>query len=179
MNSEVLSARLQAFVEAVNREGLTIVETMAMTGQSLIQDRIQRDGVPGVKYSTHRFPVKWLKGKSLNSAGEQYIRDQEEAGQGARWDEFRIEQGLQASKVDLTYTGRMFGGTRVQRKQQQGSQFIATVAGTDQEVDDKLSHNADRYGPEIFDPTPEEQAEVDEIASDFLEDLIRKIDEGY
>jgi hypothetical protein len=165
---------LQAFLRDLEEGGKKCVETMAITGQSLVQHRIQTKGVGGRQYSRAYLPVPWFEDKALNAGGRELIAEQKESHQGISYYDWRVANGLQVRHVDLTFTGRMFGGTRIVRILASGSTFVAQVGGTDEEVDAKLGYAVYRYGPEVFDPSPEEQKEVDEIAEDFLSNLFNE-----
>lgn len=177
MTNEQLLARLTAFFDHFKTDGLKVVEQMALTGQSLIQDRIQSKGVTGAKYSDTKVPLFFVSGKNLNKKGEKFTDKQKGAGKDGKdgfvsYKDVRHANGLQTEFVDLTFSGRMFGGTRLLSTENEGNEFTANVGGTDQEVDNKLGWNVERYGPDTFSPTKEEQAEIDEIALDLLEGLL-------
>jgi len=176
MRTSEARSKLTEFNARLDAQGQLTAEKMAVTGISLVVERLQRQGVDGAAYSKRRMPIKWLEGKSLNSKGEQYIADQKEAHQGGNWGEFRVEQGLQIAHVDLTYSGRMLGGWLVLNVSTEGrGRFVARTGGADKEVDDKLFYQVTRYGDEVFDPTPDEQAEIDEIAIDDCLEILRLV----
>lgn len=159
--------QLKAFSAALTQQAPGIVETMALTGSSLVIDRIQREGVGS--YSNNEVPTFYFAGKELNAGGKSYLEDNDTG----TWGDFRSAQGLQSSYVDLTYSGRMFGGLTPLKRFQQGTKFIVQMGGTDKEVDEKLFYNIQRYG-DFLQPNEAEQREVDEIAQDALEALLKK-----
>lgn len=62
------------------------------------------------------------------------------------WKGLRAAQGLQTSKVDLTYSGRMLQNVSVIDVRVIGYIYQAVVGGKDQETRDKLKWNRARYG---------------------------------
>lgn len=168
-------AHLERFLASLETGGQRCVETMAITGQSLVQHRIQQQGVPGRKYSKNKLPAFFFDERSLNAGGRKLVgekaKDAKDDREGISYEEFRVANGLQVDHVDLTLTGRMFGGTRIVRLFSSGATFTAQVGGTDAEVDAKLGYALQEFGEKVFDPTPEEEKEIDEIAEDFLASL--------
>jgi hypothetical protein len=106
--------------------------------------------------------------KALNAAGRKYIDRKIKEGEkynakkgqasgGSRfnpflkagyinWKGLRAAQGLQTSKVDLTYTGRMLQNINVIDVRVIGNIYQAVLGGTDRETRDKLKYNRKRYG---------------------------------
>jgi hypothetical protein len=169
---QYLSA-LKALAKDIQEQGPRIAKTMALTGSSIVQERIQKSGIPGKKYSTNFIPAYYLRGKELNAGGKAYLEDHNLNDDLTNWGEFRKAQGLQAEFVDLTYSGRMFAGLVLQAQSANGSRFTATMGGSDMEVDKKLGWNSERYG-DFLEPNTEEKAEIDEIVNDEFEKLIKK-----
>lgn len=167
MTNETILERFKAFSDFCKRDGRKIVEKMALTGQSLIQHRIQEVGVAGASYSDTVLPLIFVDGKELNKKGK--------PTKAISYRQQRINQGLQVDHVDLTYTGRMFGGTGLLPGSESEDVYAANIGGSDSEVDAKLGYQVDRYGPETFSPNKQEQAEVDEIANDFLDQLFEDL----
>lgn len=159
------AGHLSRFLTELEKGGKECVEKMAVTGQSLIQDRIQERGIPGRQYSTNKLPSFFFEGRGLNAKGRKVAKE------GISYKEFRQNNGLQTDHVDFTFSGRMFGGTRLLRVQVAGTSFVAQVGGTDRETDEKLGYLLKQFGNDVFDPTPEEQQEIDVIAEDFLASL--------
>jgi len=166
---EQFAQQLRNLSKAIQENGLPIAQKMALTGKSLVQERIQREGLPGEQYSTNEVPTWYFNGKERNAGGRTYL---EENDYGT-WGDFRKAQGLQSSKVDLTYSGRMFYGLRPIKKISRGTTFEVHMGGTDKEVDEKLGWNFERYG-DFLEPNAEEQKEIDEIVDDEFEKLIDK-----
>lgn len=162
-----LLLRVKALAQAIELKAPDIAEKMAISGSSLVTDRIQREGVG--EYSNNDMPTFFFGGKELNSRGTKYL---EENNTGT-WGDFRQAQGLQSSFVDLTYSGRMFGGLTPLKRFKQGTKFIVQMGGTDKEVDDKLYYNTQRYG-DFLQPNEAEQREIDEIVQDELEALLKQ-----
>lgn len=145
---------------------------MAIAGWSLVQNRIQEKGIPGKKYSKNKLPAFFFDDRGTTAAGRKAVDDAQD--EGISYEEFRVADGKQVGHVDLTFTGRMFGGTKIIRILTSGSTFVAQVGGTDAEVDAKLGYAVAHYGENVFDPSIEEQQEIDEIAEDFLANLFNE-----
>jgi len=160
---------LKRLAEAIPVVAPDIAEKMAITGKSLVQERIQREGLPGEEYSTNEIPTFFFSGKERNSGGKAYI---EENNMGT-WGGFRKAQGLRNDRIDLTYTGRMFNGLVPIKRVNSGTRFTVVMGGSDKEVDDKLYFNTQRYG-DFLQPNAEEQKEIGEIVDDEFEKLINK-----
>lgn len=172
VTSKEWQAKLRKLSEAIQKSGQKIAEKMAITGKSLVQERIQREGF-GEKYSTNDIPAFYLRGKERNAAGRRYLEDNNLDDDLVTWGAFRKAQGLQTEFVDLTYSGRMFAGLVVIEKFTDGTRFVARLGGSDQEVDKKLDWNSQRYG-DFLQPNAFEAAEIDEIVQDEFESLLNK-----
>jgi hypothetical protein len=170
--SDLAAGHLERFLAALETGGQKCVQTMALTGQSLVQHRIQEKGVPGKKYSKNKLPAFFFDDVASTAAGRKAVEDADD--DGISYEDFRVADGKQVGHVDLTFSGRMFGGTRIIRILTSGATFVAQVGGTDEEVDAKLGYAIAHYGPNVFDPTLEEQQEIDEIAEDFLSNLFNE-----
>ncbi len=166
---EQFAQNIKGLIQAIQDNGLAIAETMAITGKSLVQDRIQKEGLPGEKYSTNETPTWFMKGKEINQRGRKYV----EENKTGTWGGFRQAQGLQSDYVDITYTGRMFGGIRPIQRLTAGNTYRIVMGGTDKEVDEKLYYNTERYG-DFLEPNASEQTEIDEIVDDVLTELTDK-----
>jgi hypothetical protein len=175
MTNEEILERFRSFSELTRKDGRKIVEKMALTGQSLIQHRIQEVGVEGASYSDTELPLTFLEGRHLNKKGEAHIEGRKAAKKGSSYKDLRVAEGLQVNHVDLTRRGRMFGGTGLLPGSESDDVFAANIGGSDSEVDALLGYQVDRYGPETFSPNKQEQTEVDEIAIDFLDKLFERL----
>jgi hypothetical protein len=180
---KAFTQQLKALAAALQSEAPRILETMALTGKSLVELRIQNEGI--ADYSTNLVP-SWYMGytskagykndRSKNARGKKYIQGIEKRPKNERltnWHQFRKAQGLTSERVDLNYTGRMWGGIVLQQVTRSGTKFIARVGGSDEEVDLKLYYNTARYG-EFLTPNEAEQLELNQIAEDIFSDLIRR-----
>lgn len=165
-------SELKALAADLKRQAPLIADTMALTGKSIIQERIQREGF-GVEYSKNFIPAWWLRGKEINAGGRRYMEDSSLDDDLVNWQEFRRAQGLQTDHVDLTYTGRMFAGLTITERRTEGSAYVVRLGGSDREVDKKLGWNAERYG-DFLAPNASEKTEIDAIVLDYLEELIKK-----
>jgi hypothetical protein len=174
MRTSEAKTRLAAFLDRLETQGALTAEKMALTGISLVVERLQRIGVEGASYSTNRLPAYYLKDKELNASGLAYFQKHTKDRDGVTWGEFRQAQGLQASHVDLTFSGRMLGGWVVLQRTAEGqARFVARTGGSDASIDAKLYYQVERYGPDTFNPTEAEQKEIDEIAEDDMTDLLK------
>lgn len=166
-------AKLQRFEIELKAAMPAIVKEMAGVALSYKINQIRRNRglFSNAKYSDNPgVPAYLYKGKNgdypraLNSAGRAYINKQ--IKEGARfkgkksrgglspfikagfvnWKGLRAAQGLPTSKVDLTYTGRMFQNVGVIDVRVLGPLYLATIGGRDKETIDKLKWNYIRYG---------------------------------
>jgi hypothetical protein len=174
MKTKGIKSILSSFNAQLDEQCTRTAERMAVTGISLVVERIQSRGVEGAEYSDNRLPAWYIKGKELNSGGIAYFDKHNKAGDGVTWGENRAAQGLQNSYVDLTYSGRMLGSWVVLKVEKGRGRFVSRTGSTDSEGDAKLAYQVLRYGPETFEPTLAEQAEVDEIAKDDLEAFLKR-----
>jgi hypothetical protein len=174
MKTKGIKAILINFERQLDEQCTRTAERMAVTGISLVVERIQREGVKDASYSDERLPSWYIKDKQLNSAGTAYFDKHNKAGDGVTWGEYRQAQGLQNSYVDLTYSGRMFGSWVVLKVERGRGRFVSRTGSTDSEGDAKLFYQVARYGPDTLNPTKDEQAEVDEIAQDDLEAFLKR-----
>lgn len=178
MTAADFAAKLTELGVKLQAVGPRIAETKAITGTSLMVQRIQASGVPGKKYSTNRLPDWYFSDKAINAGGRAYLnqkeKEKDKSKQGVTWGEFRAAQGLQNSRVDLTYTGRMLGGLIIVAQTATATAFTASIGGSDTEVDQKLGWNAERYGDAVFQPTAAEETELDQQVLDTLEELINQ-----
>lgn len=163
---------LKALKRDIETQGPAIANTVAITGASIIKQRILRSGF-GKKYSTKFIPAYYLRGKELNAGGKAFLEDHNMDDDLVNWGEFRRAQGLQTEHVDLSYTGRMFAGTVPVKQVVAGTKFIVTIGGSDAEVQQKLDWNHERYG-DFLAPTTQEKAEIDEIADAEFDKLVKK-----
>ena len=162
--------RIEQFTDELLRLTPAVLETMLVTGKSLIEDRIQREGLLGEEYSNREVPTFYFKGKELNQAGRSYIK-LEKLG---TWGDFREAQGLQSDYVDLTYTGAMWAGIVVVQTSQAGYVFIGEMGGRTPDIQEVLNANISRYGDFLV-LSPEEEQDVAEIHLDMARQLAERI----
>lgn len=168
-------ANLKALVSDIKEQAPLMAETLALTGKSIIQERIQREGF-GAVYSQNYIPAWYLRGKEINNAGKRFYEDPDQNSDKddlVNWSEFRRAQGLQTDFVDLTYTGRMFAGLTITERAETATAAIVRLGGSDREVDKKLGWNAERYG-DFLQPNESEKTELDLLVQDFFEGLVKK-----
>lgn len=161
-----LKAAMPAFVTEMAGVALSYKITQIRRNRGLFSNAKYSDN-PGV-------PAYLYKGKNgdypraLNAAGRAYINRQIKegsrynAGKGVKtggsrfnpftkagfvnWKGLRAAQGLPTSKVDLTYTGRMFQNIGIIDNRVIGLNYQATIGGLDTETRNKLMWNFARYG---------------------------------
>jgi hypothetical protein len=170
---KAFTERLKALRQAIEAKAPDMLQTMALTSKSLVQERIQREGIGD--YSTKLVPSWFMYGRERNQRGAKYLEDINKLPSSERltnWGNFRRAQGLQADYVDLNYTGRMWGGLILQQITKSGTKYIARLGGSDNEVDEKLYYNTARYG-EFLTPNEAEKAEINGIAEDIFKELIK------
>jgi hypothetical protein len=176
MRTAEARSKLAEFNARLDAQGQLTAEKMAVTGISLVVERLQSKGIEGASYSKRKMPLNWFDGKELNQAGTKYLDDRKAAHEGANWGDFREAQGLQKAFVDVTYSGRMLGSWVVLKVTPDGrGRFVARTGSSDQEGDAKMYFQVERYGDDTFDTTPAEQAEVDEIAQDDCLAVLRSV----
>lgn len=172
MKAEDFVRAIRQTIEDLKANAPDIVEEMAIAGKSLVQERIQREGF-GKKYSTKYVPAFFLYGNAFNAAGRAFLAEQDDKNDLVNHAELRAAQGLQTAFVDLTYTGRMWNSLTVIRNEQAEASFRAFVGSSDAEGEKKLLYNANYFG-DFLALNASERAEVDEIAKDRLESIVRK-----
>jgi hypothetical protein len=172
MTAEDFVRAIRLTIEDLKAQGPNVIETMALTGKSLVQDRIQREGF-GATYSDKYVPAFFLYGKAINAGGRAYLADNNLRDDLTNWKELRKAEGLQTAFVDLTHTGRMWNSLTVIRNEQAEAQFRAYIGSTDSEGEKKLLYSANRYG-DFLALNPSERIEVEEVARDLLETIIKK-----
>ena len=173
MTAEDFVRAIRLTIEDLKANGPDIVEVMAITGKSLVQERIQREGF-GKTYSTKYVPAFFLYGKELNARGRKFLEEEnDDKDDLTNWKELRAAQGLQTAFVDLTYSGRMWNSLTVIRNAQAEASFFAYIGSTDAEGEKKLLYNANYFG-DFLKLNDAERIEVEEVAKDKLESIIKK-----
>lgn len=157
---ETLAERIARQKAQLQAAGPRIVLLQATTGLALIRLRIQRDGLPGKRYSTQLVPTFLFGNKALNAAGRDYVK----RNKLGTWGGFRAAQGLQSAVVDLTYSGRMFNSLNAANSGGGGSVFTAKLVAADQESARKLGYNQRRYG-DFLQPSAQETRLVGEAGA--------------
>lgn len=164
-----LREKFKQMREAVESRLPDIVATLALTAKAFAERNIKDMGF-GPNYSSVKYPAWFLHGKELNAAGRTFLaqRGVNSAGvQGAtkkkrrkskgdpdpgyfdkltNWGEFREAQGLQSEHVDLSYSNRMFSNIQIVRFETEGTIYKAILGGTNEEDQNKMNWNRDRYG---------------------------------
>ena len=172
MKAEDFVRAIRQAIEDLKANAPDIVEEMAIAGKSLVQERIQREGF-GKKYSEKYVPAFFLYGKAINAKGRAFLEEQDDKNDLTNHKELRAAQGLQTAFVDLTYTGRMWNSLTVVRNEQAQASFAAFVGSSDAEGEKKLLYNANYFG-DFLKPNEAEREEIDQIAKDRLESILKK-----
>lgn len=145
----VLIGTLKEVQQAIPDAFGKTAESMAATAKALAQLTIEKEPILG-KYSDGVVPAYWLEGKELNGAGTSFIakkmEEKEPKDRVTNWKELRRAQGLQTDHVDLTYSGEMWRGLLPQPYTEEGGKFISILAHNNQDGQDKLNWNRQRYG---------------------------------
>lgn len=80
----------------------------------------------------------------------------------------KIKLGRYRGHIDLQLTTRMWSSTGVVEKEVKGKGgFVVTIAARDQENQDKLDYNSDRYGNVL----EQSKSEVEELRIDYMEEV--------
>jgi hypothetical protein len=88
--------------------------------------------------------------------------------------ELRKLNGLQTSKVDLTFSGRMFQNLKLLEPRNSGAKFLAVIGAKDKENKDKLSGNFIRYG-DFLAPTNDETEVLQTVQLNRLRSIFQKV----
>lgn len=155
-----------------------IADEIAVSTLSIIKDRSINEGIiingkegTEKQYSTRPISTNKFKGKSLNAAGDAYIK----ANASGTWSAFKKAQGRGSENVNLAYSMRMWTNIQVIQANQDGTgKFQIVVGGSDQETKDKIEANVKRFGV-FLDPTAEELAIAQEVAKERLTEIIKGI----
>lgn len=155
--------RIAAVEAQILKELPSLATTMALTAKALSERRIREVGF-GEKYSDHKIPVWFLKGKELNSAGLDYIEnaqpkkgdkkkktleeitDQDLADGMGNWAEFRAAQGLQSGHVDFGYTNKTWAAMAPIKVTEENLVFTAYLGATNEEAQKKMNYGYKMYG---------------------------------
>lgn len=148
-----LVTNLQRLRATLLAQAPRIAETYGRVLLASLTLRIQRDGLPGARYSTKPVSTSWFADRALNSAGRAYIKDNKKG----TWGAFRAAQGLPNGAVNLTYTGRMFRSLTVAQGGNTGTVFRAKIVASERESAAVVGYNQDRYG-DFLQPTVAEVA---------------------
>lgn len=166
---QLLAQRKQDLINALPQ----IAAELAESTLSMVKDRSINEGieVEGDKkdYSTKQVYTSGFKKKTLNKAGQAYI----EANLKGNWQGLRNAQGLRSPNVNLSYTNRMWIGIRVLSTEITTEGKAATTVGAvDEETQDKLTGNTNRYG-DFLQPTPEELAIQQDVQKERINNILR------
>jgi hypothetical protein len=156
---QTLAAQLARAKAALLSAAPRITETSLQTLLALMTLRIQRDGLPGKRYSTNQVHTSWFKGKTLNAGGPAYIKN----NKLGTWEGFRGAQGLPTGQPRLSYTNAMFRALGTTAAGSTGAVFRAKLTAADAESAQKVAGNQKRYGDFLQPNTAEVAASRDYV----------------
>lgn len=156
---ETLQQRLERKKQELQAAGPRIAAAMAATGLALVRLRIERDGLPGKRYSTNPVPTFFFGNRTLNAGGRAYIK-QNKTG---TWGGLRAAQGLPGDRVTLSYTVRMWNSLSGGQGSGSGAVFVARLVSSDREGAAKVRWNTARYG-DFLQPNARETRTVADVA---------------
>lgn len=145
-----------------------VATSMSLTGKAMAERSIKDKGF-GQVYSAAEIPAYFFKGftskkgktylpKYINNRGLKAIEDveKEQAKENRQNDtnfrarmsfkELRKAQGLPIDHVDLTYSGKMWAGMGPLPVEVNGYEYVAPLGGFNNEAQDKMNWNYQRYG---------------------------------
>lgn len=148
---------LDQFVTALNSDMGEIMLSAGVQAKSDIQERIQERGLDdqdnplkygsGTPYSEKDVPAFFYDTKdALNAGGVGLIEESLENGDGISYADWREANGLQTDHVDLTFTGRMWQNIGIRNLKTGQNIAIVQIGGKNDESQNKLNWNSQRYG---------------------------------
>jgi hypothetical protein len=138
---------LKEFVIALDREMPKLMLETAITGKSLIQNRIQETGINA---------------------------DNRELGIYSNLSKtIRKESGKQIAYIDLTFSGRMWVNIGIIKESEGKNKYTATIGAKTEDNQKKLSDNTVRFG-EILKISEGEKEKLELIAEESLNILAKK-----
>lgn len=145
-----------------------IVLGMAAAGLALVRLRIERDGLPGKRYSTATIPTYLLYNRTLNAAGRAYIK----RNPVGNWGGLRAAQGLPSDRVTLSYTVRMWNSLTAAGGRGGSGVYEASIVSADREGAAKVRFNKARYG-DFLKPNAQEAKQVSDYADSELKRILQ------
>ncbi|MCA9497108.1 MAG: hypothetical protein KC589_09255 [Nanoarchaeota archaeon] len=178
MNLQQGIEAIDSFIQALSKEIPDIMVETAISGKSLIQNRIQESGINADgsslgNYSEKDVPAFFFKGKSNNQGGESYIDAQIEEGGGVSYADFRRANGLQTNFIDLTFSGRMWSNIGVKNIASGNNKTTVTIGAKTDDNELKLFYSEKRFG-DILQISKGEKEELELIAENRIETLAKR-----
>jgi adenine-specific DNA glycosylase len=121
--------------------------TLANDAKALIQQRVQEKGLNAQLNKTPDYSDQYKKR--------------------------RQKKGLQVNHMDLTLSGEMWRSTGIVNSVKTDKQIIVTIAGRDDETQNKINWNSEKQFEVLKLSKPEEDLLYNEIASEYLEERIK------
>lgn len=153
--------RLNQIREAIEAKLPDIAAAMTVSAKALAERNIKDTGF-GKAYSLKRIPAFLLLGKDLNASGRAFLKAKIKEDEknthihdgvkyypedyGTNWGDFRRAQGLQSYHVDLSYSNMMWSNMQPVKIQQDGTKTVAFLGGTNDQAQNEMNWNRDRYG---------------------------------
>ena len=145
--------RIDNIINLIDAELQKASEEYAMSLMGMVVNRIQKEGIPGRKYSKNKLPAFWFEGRELNAGGralvEKHTKKKErdfyrlvgekvrknkaldEMEDGISYEEWRIANGLQVDHIDLTFSGRMMQNLGIIGTKRVGNLWVTIIGGKD------------------------------------------------
>ncbi|AVR47256.1 hypothetical protein C7S20_19470 [Christiangramia fulva] len=173
MTPEEFRNNLDRAIDKTAEEMKEVMQVAAVSAKNILKTRIQNKGL-NRQYSRNPLPIFFFNGRALNAGGRALLQKKKKLGEGISYEEWRKAQGLPVDKVNLTYTGKMFGGWNQPGSERKGLVIRGFVGGINKEVRDKLKWNKSRF-PDFDKPTPEEKKFIKEnLVAPRLKELLQK-----
>lgn len=168
-----LIKRLSGFEQDLQKQAPSFI---LKAGRSFLEQKKEQILSFGVgRYSKKKYHPSSLKKKVISGAGLSFLETKIQKKEKTNWSELRQAEGLQASFVDLWYTGQMWNSTVAQKKNQISFTYFVTIGARNKKAQEKLFANFKRYG-DFLRPN-EQQAESlrQNLKTSITNLLIRKI----
>lgn len=139
---------INKFEGAKDNLDLALLDTatsVSLAGKGFAERIILDEGF-GAFYSDNTFPAYKMFGDQLTLGGLAYLERKAEKGELTNWKGLRDAQGLPTGHVDLHYSNKMFESMLPRDSFQDGTKYLAPLASSNTEGQNKMNWNRDRYG---------------------------------
>lgn len=124
---------------------LDTATSVSLAGKQYSERIISDEGF-GAFYSDTKYPAFLMYGEELTLGGLAYLENKADKKELTNWKGLRDAQGLQTSFVDLHYSNKMFESMLPRDSFQDGTKYLAPLASSNTEGQNKMNWNRDRYG---------------------------------